>query len=294
MIPIRINIGPRRTPYTNYVLIAINIAAFVLSYHPVKVWIGAHSIVEPLREWAVNFELTPEHPQIWQFVTYAFLHGGFWHIFFNMYFLYLFGNNVNDKLGHTGYICFYLAGAVFSGVGHTLLSSSPVLGASGAVAAVTGAYLVLFPKTLITIAYWFIFIGTMELPAIYFIGLKMIIIDNFVSRSPYVAYNAHLSGYAFGILATMLLLATGLIPQHYSDLLAMIKQANRRRKYRDTVSKGNYDPFKGALHKKNVKVNDTRSDTQKAKNQKLLDLRSETTRMINQRKIGRASCRERV
>ncbi|MBN1457155.1 MAG: rhomboid family intramembrane serine protease [Sedimentisphaerales bacterium] len=290
MIPIRISISPRRTPYTNYVLIAINIAVFVLSYHPVKVWIGAHSVIEPLREWAVNFELTPEHPQIWQFVTYAFLHGGFWHIFFNMYFLYLFGNSVNDKLGHTGYLCFYLAGAVFSGIGHVLLSSSPVLGASGAVAAVTGAYLVLFPKTLVTIAYWFIFIGTMELPAIYFIGLKMIIIDNVISQSStYVAYNAHLSGYAFGIIATMLLLATGLIPQHYSDLLAMIKQANRRRKYRDTVSKGDYDPFKGALHRKTVNVNDTKSDTQKAMDQEILDLRSEATRMINQRNLAEAA-----
>ena len=61
------------------------------------------------------------------------------HILGNMYFLYLFGNNVNDKLGNVGYTAFYLAGAIFSGIGHCLLSTSPVLGASGAVAAVTGA-----------------------------------------------------------------------------------------------------------------------------------------------------------
>ena len=97
----------------------------------------------------------PARPYLWQFITYAFLHSGLLHIFGNMFFLYIFGNNVNDKLGHFGYLCFYLAGAVFSAVGHTLVSSNPVMGASGAVAAVTGAYLVLFPQTLITIVYWF-------------------------------------------------------------------------------------------------------------------------------------------
>ncbi len=289
MIPIRVSISPRKTPYTNYVLIAVNIIIFMLSYHPTTQRYGAQSFTEPLRAWAQAFELTPAQPQIWQFVTYSFLHGSWEHIIFNMYFLYLFGNNVNDKLGHTGYTCFYLAGAVVSGIGHAMLSSTPVLGASGAVAAITGAYLVLFPKTLITIVYWFFFIGTIELHAIYFIGLKMIVIDNIVNKStPHVAYSAHLSGYAFGVIATMLLLVTGLIPQHYADLLAMIKQGNRRRKYRGVVS-GEYDPFKGRLHKKNVKSKDVGTEAGKEKDDKALKLRTEAISFINQRNLSAAA-----
>ena len=173
---------------------------------------------EQLRPWADTFMLTPAHPYLWQFITYAFLHGGFMHIIGNMFFLYLFGNNVNDEFGNLAYLCFYLAGAVFSAIGHILLNSgsaTPILGASGAIAAVTGAYLVLFPKTLITIIYWFIIIGTIDIPALYFIGLKMIIIDNVIIRyTPHVAYDAHLAGYAFGIVVSIFLLSTRLIRGH--------------------------------------------------------------------------------
>ncbi|MHC4126188.1 MAG: rhomboid family intramembrane serine protease, partial [Planctomycetota bacterium] len=164
VLPIRTSIRPYRTPYVNYFLIAINAAVFLLSYY--KHIEPSTGTVEVLRPWAEQFMLTPIRPFLWQFVSYAFLHGGFMHIIGNMFFLYLFGNNVNDKLGSIGYLCFYLAGAVFSGVGHAIVSDASVLGASGAVAAVTGAYLVLFPQTLITVVYWLIFIGTIDLPAL--------------------------------------------------------------------------------------------------------------------------------
>ena len=148
------------------------------------------------RPWVHQFMLYGERPYLWQFVSYAFLHGGLMHIVGNMFFLYLFGNNVNDKLGNLGYVCFYLSGAVFSGVGHILTGGGAVLGASGAVAAVTGAYLVLFPQTLITVLFWFFFIGTWEVPALYLILLKMILFDNVIARgSALVAYEAHLAGY---------------------------------------------------------------------------------------------------
>jgi len=145
----------------------------------------------------------------------------------------LFGNNVNAKLGGIGYICLYLAGAVFSGGGHIVLGSLygstgpavPVLGASGAVAAITGAYLVLFPQTLITVFYWLLFfIGTFEISALYFIAFKLIFWDNMLERGlPNIAYDAHLSGYAFGILATLGMLAAGLTSSSSFDLWAMIK-----------------------------------------------------------------------
>ena len=180
LLPIRTSIQPRRTPYTNYALIIINVVFFILSYSPHFIQIKGMRIEEPLRSWAEMFMLTPVRLYIWQFVSYAFLHGSLMHIFGNMYFLYLFGNNVNDKLGNIGYLCLYLGGAVFAGVGHTVLHNNPVLGASGAVAAITGAYLVLFPRTVITVIYWFIFIGTTQISALYFIAFKLIVWDNVI------------------------------------------------------------------------------------------------------------------
>jgi hypothetical protein len=232
--------------------------------------------------------LTPIRPYLWQFVSYAFLHGGLMHIFGNMFFLYLFGNNVNDKLGNIGYLCLYLAGAVFSGIGHTLMSSSPVLGASGAVAAVTGAYLVLFPQTLITVIYWFIFIGTIDLPALYFIVFKLIFWDNVVERRiPNVAYGAHLSGYSFGILAMLGLLAAGLISSSHFDLWAMIKRWNQRRRYRDVVSSG-YDSFMGQTSKR-IKVKEVKSAAQKKVEEKTTELRNEIGRRILERNLSAAA-----
>jgi len=198
------------------------------------------------RPWVSHFVLVPAQWHIWQFLTYAFLHAHFLHILGNMFFLYMFGNSVNDKLGHTKYLCFYLAGAIFSGAGHALLnldSMATTLGASGAVAAVTGAYLVLFPQTLITVLYWFIFIGTLEIPAIWFIGLKLILIDNLLAASADgVAYDAHIAGYLYGIGIMVLCVATGWIQKSQFDLWAMIQHWNRRRQYRDAVSQG-YNPF---------------------------------------------------
>lgn len=241
MIPIRTNVWPQRTPYVNYALIAINAVVFLLMAFAQEDW-----TTYPLM-------LTPATWRVWQFLTYAFLHGSLLHILGNMYFLYIFGNNVNDRLGHLGYLGFYLAGAVFSGIGHVLHhpeSLIPTVGASGAVAAVTGAYLVLFPQTLVTVLYWFIFLfGTIDIPALWFIGLKMILLDNYIARKaeidPSIAYDAHLAGYAFGIGVTVLLLATRLLQGSPFDLWAMIVRWNRRRKYRDAVASG-YEPFTGA------------------------------------------------
>jgi len=236
--------------------------------------------------------LTAVRPQLWQFVSYAFLHGGLMHIIGNMFFLYLFGNNVNDKLGHIGYLCFYLAGAVFSGIGHTVVHSSsniPTLGASGAVAAVTGAYLVLFPQTLITVFYWFFFIGTMEVLALYLIAIKMILIDNVIARyTPNVAYDAHLAGYAFGIAAMLGMLAAGLTATSSFDLWAMIRQWNRRRVYRDSVSSG-YDPFTGRAETKRIKVKEVKSPAERQKDEKTRKLRDEISKRMLERNLSAAA-----
>lgn len=306
LLPIRTNIRPWRVPYANYLLIAANVVIFLLTYWPHRVDLSGR--VEILRDWALPLMLNPAdshlwqfftyaflhggESHLWQFVTYAFLHGGLMHIFGNMFFLYLFGNNVNDRLGHIGYTCFYLAGAVFSAIGHILLNeaaAAPMLGASGAVAAVTGAYLVLFPQTLITVVYWFIFIGTMELPALYFIAIKMIILDNLIARyTPNVAYDAHIAGYGFGVAATMLLLSTGLVSSSGMDLWSMLKQWNRRRKYRDVVTNG-YDPF-ASRPSHQIKVKEiNRTDAEKKTEEKIQQFRTEISARLTQRNLPAAA-----
>jgi membrane associated rhomboid family serine protease len=289
LLPIRTSISPRKTPYANYALIVINVAVFVLSSR-LAVDPQSRKTVIILLPWAEQFLLTPVRLYHWQFVTYAFLHSGFMHILGNMYFLYIFGNNVNDRLGNIGYICFYLAGAVFSGIGHTILHVNPVLGASGAVAAVTGAYLVLFPKSVIIVLYWLFFIGTMELSALYFIAFKLIFWDNvFMPRfSEYaIAYDAHLAGYAFGIAAILTLLVTKLVGRDQSDLLFMIKQWKRRRRFRDVVAEG-YDPFKGrGPSAKGVKSEVTAA--QQEQNEKIMQLRAKIAEFINQKNLPAAA-----
>jgi len=122
----------------------------------------------PVHDWRCPGLLTPRNWHIWQFLTYAFLHGGYLHIIGNMFFLYLFGNNVNDRLGHLGTLAFTwpvpcsAASAIPSPV---LVRDSHGRGqrrSSGR----DRAYLVLFPQTLVTILYWFIFlIGTIDVSA---------------------------------------------------------------------------------------------------------------------------------
>ncbi len=292
LLPIRTSISPRRTPYINYALIVANVLVFLLTYSPHFDPLTREP--EFLRSWAEQFVLDPRPGQLylWQFVSYAFLHGGLMHILGNMFFLYLFGNNVNDKLGHIGYLCFYLAGAIFSGVGHTLMSGTQVLGASGAVAAVTGAYLVLFPQTLITVIYWFFIIGTMELPALYFIAFKLIIWDNMFephfAPPAAVAYGAHLAGYAFGVAATVGLLATKLVAGSSFDLWAMIKRWNRRRLYRDVVS-GGYDPFANWTTKQVRAKEVVKTAGEQQKEQQINEFRGEIGNRLAERNLPAAA-----
>jgi membrane associated rhomboid family serine protease len=287
LLPIRTNVSSRVTPYANYALIAVNIVIFLLSYWPhTQLYTGEQEILRP---WAMHLMLTPVRPELWQFITYAFLHGGLLHIGGNMFFLYLFGNNVNAKLGHFNYVCFYLAGAVFSAIGHTLLNDSPVVGASGAIAAVTGAYLVFFPQTLITVVYWFIIIGTMEIPAIYFIAFKMIVYDNIIDRyGEYVAYDAHLAGYSFGIIASFFLLATGLTATSHFDLWAMLKQWNRRRQYRDAIATG-YDPYTGQGSARQIRSREIKSTITPRLEREIQQLRSEIAERIYQHNLHAAA-----
>ena len=291
LLPIRTSIRPRQTPYANYVLIALNVVFFLLTYWPHTVRLRGYVYQEPLRLWAQQLMLHPANAYLWQFITYAFLHGSVMHIVGNMYFLFLFGNNVNDRLGSVGYVCLYLAGGVFAGIGHMLFEgASPVLGASGAVAAITGAYLVLFPRTLITVIYWFFLIGTIELSALYFILFKLILWDNFIEPSfarQGVAYAAHVAGYAFGLGACLSMLVLGLLERTQTDLWFMLRQWNRRRRFRDTVADG-YDPFFGRRQARPVRVRVSEASSEAAGDE-TTRLRTQVVQRIRQRDLPGAA-----
>ena len=231
MIPIRTDSPLRHTPYMNWGLITANVLVFILQN------------VDP--SITGHYELAPRDPRLITFITYAFLHGGFMHLAGNMLFLYIFGNNVNDKLGNIGFLGFYLAGAVLSGVFFVAVPDQvhPVVGASGAIAAVTGAYLVLFPRSNVTVLYFFYIIGLYELASIWFILIYFAydLWANF-SQADGVAHIAHIGGTIFGVCLCMLLLALHLLPRDQFDVVALLQRWNKRRQYRDLVTSG-YNPF---------------------------------------------------
>jgi len=147
--------------------------------------------------------------------THMFLHGGWLHIIGNMLYLWVFGDNVEERLGRGAYLLLYLSCGVIAAVGQGIVSPGPMLGASGAIAGVLAAYLVLFPgarvKTLIFLG---IFITVLQLPAIIVIGFFIVIqlLDAFASlrlsghaASDQVAYFAHLFGFAAGLVLVFVL-----------------------------------------------------------------------------------------
>jgi len=243
LIPLRTDCPLKSTPYMNWALIAANFAMFFVELY--------FNPSAPDQSWFTRMLiLNPSHPRIWQYITSAFLHAGWLHIIGNMLFLMIFGANVNDRLGHLGYLGFYLAGAVFAGIGYVLIDGqADVLGASGAVAAVTGAYLILLPRSHITIFYFFFFIGTAEIAALlvilFFFSMDVwgqFVLRGLLGNNDGVAHAEHISGTLFGAVTCLVCLLVGLLPRDQFDVLAMAQRWNRRRQYRDMVSKG-YNPF---------------------------------------------------
>ena len=246
IIPLGTDSRLRHTPYMNWALIAVNVFGFVVLQHLQHVhgrWVLDLSHVDELT--TSQFDLSPRLPKLYAFITYAFMHASWFHLIGNMLFLYIFGNNVNDKMGHIGYLGFYLAGAVFAGIAYVLMQSgfAPVIGASGAIAAVTGAYLVLFPRSNVRIFYFWYLFGEYEIPGFWFIlfffGQDVLL--NFAGNTQ-VAHIAHIGGTIFGFFISLALLGLQLLPRDQFDMVAILKQWNRRRQYRDMISKG-YNPF---------------------------------------------------
>lgn len=211
MIPLRDD-NPRQTfPFVTYLLIGLNLLAFFwqislganleralfsIAFIPARFWIPGH--------WSAD---------VFTIVVSMFLHGGLLHIGSNMLYLWIFGDNVEDRLGHTKYLVFYLACGFLATLAHAFFSPGsriPAIGASGAIAGVLGAYLVLYPRArVMTIIPIFIFITIREIPAVIILGL-WIVLQLFSGVGSLgvtdaqdmggVAYFAHIGGFIAGML----------------------------------------------------------------------------------------------
>jgi membrane associated rhomboid family serine protease len=241
MIPIATDTSIRRTPYANYALIAINVFIFAVDFLFGNATSGRTSIGKIIDLGVLHADL----PELYQFITYQFLHGGTMHLLGNMLFLYVFGNPVNAKMGDAPYVFFYLACGVFAAFGFVMFNASPIVGASGSIAGITTAYLALFPRSHVTVLYWFYIIGTFEIPSIWLIIFKIILWDNIIAPGyvlhgeSHVAYDAHLAGYAFGFIAIVLMLVFRLLPRDQFDIVAVSRRWLQRRSMRSAMADPN-------------------------------------------------------
>jgi len=214
MIPIRDTLRPRRFPFVNWLIILANALAF---YYELR--IGPSALNGFLNTWGlIPARLWAETQVSWPTIFSAmFLHGGWFHILSNMWVLFIFGDNVEDRMGGGRYLAFYLLSGVAAGLMQAFLlpgSSAPMIGASGAIAGVLGAYLVLFPRARILSLVPILFIFTLiEIPALIFLlfWFASQLFSGFLAlggaSGSGIAWWAHIGGFLFGILSVFLFAA---------------------------------------------------------------------------------------
>jgi membrane associated rhomboid family serine protease len=164
MIPLRDVIPSRTTPYVTFTLIAVNTLVFFYQF----------SIGNAVEEFILYFALIPAAFSWVAVLTSMFLHGSLLHFGGNMLYLWIFGDNVEDRMGHGRFLVFYLLCGTAAALAQTIATPNsvvPMLGASGAIAGVMGAYFVLYPRSrIVTLLPLFIFFPIVEVPAIFFLG----------------------------------------------------------------------------------------------------------------------------
>lgn len=273
------------------------VSRFVLNFDP-AVYSSQGKRVDVPRETLAEFGLPVQRSHHWyQYLTYQFLHGGIWHLLGNMLFLWVFGPPVEDRLGRLGFSAFYLVGGVVAALAHLVFADTrtleiglgtvvlvpSVLGASGSIAAVTGAFLVLFPKVNIRVLLFFFIIGVFSLPAWMFIAFAVVKDLVFSGMGGGVAYEAHLGGYAFGFAVIMALLGLRVIKREpMYDLFSIGKHAHRRRQYKalrekhgDPYNRVRRDPVKSAKLEAKLEAEEKDREVIAEKRSVIADLASE-------------------
>jgi membrane associated rhomboid family serine protease len=249
MIPLKDNIPNLRFPLVTVALVAVNVVAYLLSLRHGGGLLGGPSEGTVLHDAAIPYDFThpgkycevhtavdrfgntgllsecksgafPGQIPTWQTAfTAMFLHGGLLHIAGNMLFLAIFGPNVEEAMGRIRYIGFYLLGGVIALAAQIAVdpnSTAPTLGASGAIAAVLGGYIVLYPRArILSLVLIFFFFTIVEVPAVLILGFWFVEqvlfgasgLTNPVGGGGGVAYFAHVGGFVFGLLIIRLLVA---------------------------------------------------------------------------------------
>jgi membrane associated rhomboid family serine protease len=217
VIPVLDSVKARRTPFVNVAFILINIAVFIyeltLNVGDLNAFFRDYGIIPvQLDAWASDPDGFEEPLTI---VSAAFIHGGWLHLAGNMLFLWVFGDNIEDALGHIGYFIFYFvcaAGAAVTQVAFDTGSLIPVVGASGAIAGVLGAYLVLYPRATVAVLLPFFFFIPFPLPAFVLIvfWFLMQLVSGVASIgttevSEGIAFWAHVGGFVTGFAILFLL-----------------------------------------------------------------------------------------
>ncbi len=219
MLPIRDLNRSYSTPIVTMCIIAINVAVFFYEV----------SLDDYSRELLIRtYGVVPARLEMTDLITCMFLHGGWMHMIGNMWFLWIFGDNVEDVLGHWRYLLFYLGCGIAAALAETFIhpgSRIPMIGASGAIAGVMGAYIMKFPHArIVTLVTLVIFFTTIEVPAIVMLGYWLLIqlfsgagsLAETGSRGG-TAFFAHIGGFLMGMLLIKLL-PTQMPHRHRRDL----------------------------------------------------------------------------
>jgi membrane associated rhomboid family serine protease len=235
-------------PYVNYSLIALNVIIFIWEVIETNFF----SDVLKTNQIFFSYGTLPDlvlQGDLFSIVTSMFLHGGIVHIIGNMVFLYIFGDNIEDRFGHFKYLLLYLLWGIAAGVIHSFYAVSvgsgniPAVGASGAISGVIGAYLILFPKAKILTIITAFFITTVRIPAIAYIPFWFIlqVIFSIINPEGGVAYLAHIGGFVVG--AGISYIAKTLYPSIFqgANFNRNIVKRNKiypKKVYEDTMSQG--------------------------------------------------------
>ncbi len=202
MIPLRDVIPSRTTPFITVTIIALNSLAWLLEISMPH---------EQLNEFLTVFGVVPAAFAWPTLITSMFLHGSWMHVIGNMWYLWIFGDNVEDRFGHGRFLTFYLMSGIVAAFGQILIdpnSTLPTIGASGAIAGVMGAYFVLYPHSrVLTLLPLIIIWEVIELPAIVLLGFWFVmqlfnagtVAMTASTGTGGVAFMAHVAGFAFGL-----------------------------------------------------------------------------------------------
>ncbi len=206
MLPLKDNLRSSKLPIVTYIILGINILVFLYQV----------SLGSALESFFNQYGAIPNllfHPtglsSYTRLLTSMFMHGGFMHIFGNMLFLWIFADNVEDRFGHITFIFFYLVCGIAGALLHAVTapnSTVPMIGASGAISGVLGAYILLYPKArvLALIPFGF-FLRVTYLPSVLFLGIWFLFqflsgLSSLGARGAGVAYFAHIGGFVVGLL----------------------------------------------------------------------------------------------